>query len=74
MKLPEVIRLWDTLFSEVPLVRFGKNSFIYYFCVAMVSCRSEKLLNSNFAECMEELQRTVECTFDEVFTRYKYYK
>eukprot|EP00941_MAST-03F_sp_MAST-3F-sp1_P001918 g1918.t1 len=72
LQLPEVIRLWDTLFSEPRPKRFGKKSFLYFFCIAMVSCRSEKLLEADFANCLKELQQTDQNSvieFDVLFKR-----
>jgi len=51
-ELCNVIRLWDTLFADIE--RF---KFMNYVCVAMVLIRRPVLIQSDFSECMEALQR-----------------
>ena len=49
--MANVIRLWDTLFSDEQ--RF---EFIYYLCVAIVIGIRDIILEGDFACCMESLQ------------------
>eukprot|EP01125_Pyxidicula_operculata_P020229 TRINITY_DN7446_c0_g1_i3.p1 TRINITY_DN7446_c0_g1~~TRINITY_DN7446_c0_g1_i3.p1 ORF type:complete len:247 (+),score=62.05 TRINITY_DN7446_c0_g1_i3:171-911(+) len=50
-ELPDVIRLWDTLFSD-------ENRFdhLLYICVSMLVYQREKLLEGDFAENLKLLQ------------------
>lgn len=50
--MPNVIILWDTLFSDPE--RFN---FLNYVCVALVQTKRKICLTGDFAECMENLQR-----------------
>ena len=47
-----VIRLWDTLFSDPQ--RF---EFLNYVCVAVVELKRDDIKDGDFACCMENLQR-----------------
>ena len=49
--MPNVIRLWDTLFSD-PL----RYDFLNYICCAIVEECREEILDGDFATCMETLQ------------------
>lgn len=49
--LPDVIRIWDSLFSDEK--RF---SFLICFCAAMMICIREQLLEADFSACMQLLQ------------------
>ncbi|XP_065829896.1 TBC1 domain family member 13-like [Oscarella lobularis] len=49
--LPDVIRLWDTLFSDSK--RF---EFLIFFCCAMLICIRDDLLKGDFATCVKLLQ------------------
>eukprot|EP01133_Synstelium_polycarpum_P017255 gene17255-20564_t len=50
-ELPDVLRLWDSLFSDP--YRFD---FLYYFCCAMLICVRNQLLESQFADNLKLLQ------------------
>lgn len=45
-----VIRLWDTLFSDP-----DRFDFLNYVCVAVVELKRNEVLDGDFAECMENL-------------------
>jgi hypothetical protein len=49
--MPNVIRLWDTLFSD-PI----RYDFLNYVCAAIVVQCREEILDGDFACCMETLQ------------------
>jgi len=44
--------LWDTLLAD-----HERFHFMNYVCVAMVQVKREAILNGDFSECMEALQR-----------------
>ena len=48
--MPNVIRLWDTLFSD-PI----RYDFLNYVCAAIVEECKDVLLEGDFAVCMETL-------------------
>ncbi|KYR01577.1 TBC1 domain family member 13 [Tieghemostelium lacteum] len=50
-ELPDVLRLWDSLFSDP-----SRFDFLYYFCCAMLICVRDQLLNSSFADSLKLLQ------------------
>lgn len=47
-----MIRLWDTLLAD-----HERFQFLNYVCVAMVTMKREVILEGEFSECMEALQR-----------------
>jgi len=47
-----VIRLWDTLFSDP-----DRFEFLNYVCVAIVQNKRSIIIDGDFAECMETLQK-----------------
>lgn len=51
-ELDSVIRLWDTLLADSE--RFV---FLNYVCVAMVQIKKDIIMDGEFSECMEALQR-----------------
>jgi len=51
-EITNVMRLWDTLFADQE--RF---KFLNYACVAMVLSKKEQIMEGDFSECMEVLQR-----------------
>jgi TBC1 domain family member 13 len=51
-ELPDVLRLWDTLFSDAK--RF---QFLLFFCCAMLVAVRERLLSTDFAENLKLLQQ-----------------
>ncbi len=57
--MSNVIRLWDTLFSDPE--RFN---FLNFVCVATVLTQREICLTGDFAECMETLQRATDSITD----------
>jgi len=50
-ELPDVLRLWDTLFSDPK--RFD---FLIYVCCAMLLCVRDQLLKGDFADNLKLLQ------------------
>jgi len=50
-KLPEVIRLWDTLFADP-----NRFDFMIYFCCAMMVSVKEEIMEGDFAENLSLLQ------------------
>ena len=54
-ELPEVLRLWDAIFSDRRY--FRKDGFIYNFCAAMLISRRDELLGMGFTELMSQLQQ-----------------
>ena len=48
--MSNVIRLWDTLFSDP-----DRFHFLNFICVAAVLRKKDDCLNGDFAECMESL-------------------
>ncbi|GAM22537.1 hypothetical protein SAMD00019534_057120 [Acytostelium subglobosum LB1] len=50
-ELPDVLRLWDSLFSDP-----NRFDFLYYFCCAMLICVRQQLLDSPFADNLKMLQ------------------
>jgi hypothetical protein len=54
-ELPEVLRLWDAIFSDRRY--FQSDGFIYTFCAAMVISRREELLNMGFTDLMSQFQQ-----------------
>eukprot|EP00455_Lapot_gusevi_P014666 TRINITY_DN17354_c0_g1_i5.p1 TRINITY_DN17354_c0_g1~~TRINITY_DN17354_c0_g1_i5.p1 ORF type:complete len:211 (-),score=40.57 TRINITY_DN17354_c0_g1_i5:88-648(-) len=50
-ELPDVLRLWDSLFSDV-----SRFQFLDFCCVAMLSLLRDTLLQSDFAEILQTLQ------------------
>jgi hypothetical protein len=53
--MSNVIRLWDTLFSDP-----DRFSFLNFICVATVRTKRDVVLEGDFAECMENLQRATD--------------
>ncbi len=53
--MSNVIRLWDTLFSDP-----DRFNFLNFICVATVQTQREICLEGDFAECMENLQRATD--------------
>lgn len=53
--LPDILRLWDTLFSN--FISISKNyDFLLYICCSMIILQKEVLLSSDFTQTMEILQ------------------
>lgn len=50
-ELPEVLRLWDSLFADE-----RRFQFLNYVCVAMIKCMKQELLRGDFAENLSLLQ------------------
>jgi len=50
--IENVIRIWDTLLSD-----HDRFHFVNYICVAMVQVKRDYIIQSEFSECMEALQR-----------------
>ena len=48
-----VIRLWDTLFADP-----NRFEFLNYVCVALVEQKRKDVVEGDFAECMETLQKS----------------
>lgn len=61
-ELPEVLRLWDSLFADPE--RFN---FFYCFCCAMLICVREKLLDGSFADNLKLLQSYPPIDFQVIF-------
>ncbi|CAB9511406.1 TBC1 domain family member 13 [Seminavis robusta] len=59
--LPDTIRLWDSMFAST-----HKENFLRYVCVTMVLRIREQLLLSDFATCLQLLQRYPSCSMDEL--------
>ena len=57
--MSNVIRLWDTLFSDPE--RFN---FLNFVCVATVLTKKEICIDGDFADCMETLQRATDSITD----------
>ena len=57
--MSNVIRLWDTLLSDPE--RFN---FLNFVCVAAVETKRKVCLKGDFAECMENLQKSMEGVSD----------
>lgn len=57
--MSNVIRLWDTLFSDPE--RFN---FLNFVCVALVISKRDICLEGDFADCMESLQRATDSIAD----------
>ena len=57
--MSNVIRLWDTLFSDPE--RFN---FLNFVCVAAVRQKRKLCLTGDFAECLEGLQKATESITD----------
>jgi len=57
--MSNVIRLWDTLFSDPE--RFN---FLNFVCVAMVLTKRDICIEGDFADCMENLQGASESIAD----------
>lgn len=53
--MSNVIRLWDTLFSDQ-----DRFNFMNYVAVAIVKSKRKIILHGDFAECMETLQRATQ--------------
>jgi hypothetical protein len=51
-ELPDVLRLWDTLFSDT-----NRFEFLYYVCVAMLVYKREELFEGDFADNLKLLQQ-----------------
>ena len=51
-EIMNVTRLWDTLIAD-----HERFSFLNYVCVAMVQVKRDVILDGDFSECMEALQR-----------------
>ena len=51
-ELPEVLRLWDSLFADP-----NRFEFLLYCCCSMLVCVRERLLDGDFADAMRMLQR-----------------
>jgi len=51
-ELPEVLRLWDSLFADP-----NRFEFLLYCCCSMLVCVRERLLEGDFADAMRMLQR-----------------
>ena len=51
-ELANVIKVWDTLLADS--LRWN---FVYYICVAKVQLRRDEIIDSDFSEIMEALQR-----------------
>lgn len=47
-----MIRLWDTLLADQ-----DRFLFLNYVCVAMVQSKKTAIMEGEFSECMEALQR-----------------
>lgn len=54
--LPEVIRLWDTLFADRKEL-IEQESFFHFLCLALVSQRRKQILQADFADVLRELQQ-----------------
>jgi len=50
--MPNVIRLWDTLLSD-----HNRFNFVNYVCLAIVEAKREHILEGDFSDCLEALQR-----------------
>ncbi|KAF2075937.1 hypothetical protein CYY_002740 [Polysphondylium violaceum] len=50
-ELPDVLRLWDSLFSDP-----NRFDFLYYFCCSMLICVRDQLLSFTFADSLKLLQ------------------
>jgi len=50
-ELPDVLRLWDSLFSDP-----SRFDFLYYFCCSMLICVRDQLLSFTFADSLKLLQ------------------
>ena len=50
--MSNVIRLWDTLFSDK-----DRFDFLNYVCVAIVESKRTEVIDGDFAVCMETLQK-----------------
>ncbi|EFA75392.1 TBC1 domain family member 13 [Heterostelium album PN500] len=50
-ELPDVLRLWDSLFSDP-----NRFDFLYYFCCAMLICIRNQLLEAPFGDNLKLLQ------------------
>ena len=48
-----VIRLWDTLFADP-----NRFEYLNYVCVALVDSKRSEIIEGDFAECMETLQKS----------------
>ena len=48
--MPNVIRLWDTLFSDP-----DRFNFLNFVCMAAVDLKRATIINGDFADCMENL-------------------
>ena len=57
--MPSSIRLWDTLLSDP-----DRFQFTNYVCVALVSFVRDKIVDGDFACCMESLQKSSEMVKD----------
>ena len=57
--MSNVIRLWDTLFSDN-----NRFEFLNYICIAVVNLKRDIVLEGDFADCMEELQKATDLVND----------
>ena len=57
-ELPEVLRLWDSLFADTNRVKFGNDrfEFLLYTCCSMLVCVRQRLLEGDFAVALKTLQ------------------
>ncbi len=53
--MSDCIILWDTLFSDQ-----NRFDFLNYICVSVVLSKRETVIDGDFAECMECLQKSTE--------------
>ena len=51
MKMPDLLRLWDIIFSEE-----NRYYFVYLFSLAILKFHKNKILNQNLYETIEDLQ------------------
>lgn len=57
--MSNVIRLWDTLFSDP-----DRFEFLNFVCVAIVELKRDDVIDGDFAQCMETLQRGTDSVND----------
>ena len=50
--IPDVIRLWDSLFADP-----DRFNYLNYVCVTVILTLRKQLMQGDFADCMELLQR-----------------
>ena len=49
--MPDILRLWDIIFSEK-----DRFCFIYFFVMAILECKKEKIKNKDFSELIMEIK------------------